>query len=263
LGDGARQYRLSPAPGPGGAGQPRRGDPRGGAARRAAARGSGQIPLGTVGGDAPAHRHRPRAGDGPRLHLFRRALHRAGRGAEAAYAGSGDNGRRQRPVCRPVHHPRPVRGDPHQPPHPGAGRERARHRRRAHPARRPRQPRRRRRLRPAPAGPDRGPASRTSPRHRRAAATMTTPLHRVLSDEGFRIFFPLSALYAALWPLAWVALWGFDLPFARNIPPGVWHANEMVFGAWGAALLGFLTTAAPEWTDTPRLRGGALWVLAE
>ncbi len=91
---------------------------------------------------------------------------------------------------------------------------------------------------------------------------MTTPLHRVLSDEGFRIFFPLAALYAALWPLAWVALWGFDLPFAREIPPGVWHANEMVFGAWGAALLGFLTTAAPEWTDTPRLRGGALWVLA-
>ena len=91
---------------------------------------------------------------------------------------------------------------------------------------------------------------------------MTTPLHRVLSDEGFRIFFPLAALYAALWPLAWVALWGFDLPFARNIPPGVWHANEMVFGAWGAALLGFLTTAAPEWTDTPRLRGRALWVLA-
>lgn len=91
---------------------------------------------------------------------------------------------------------------------------------------------------------------------------MTTPLHRVLSDEGFRIFFPLAALYAGLWPLAWVALWAFDLPFARDIPPGVWHINEMVFGAWGAALLGFLTTAAPEWTDTPRLRGRALWLLA-
>lgn len=87
-------------------------------------------------------------------------------------------------------------------------------------------------------------------------------LHRVLSDEGFRIFFPLAALWAAFWPLVWVAVWQLDLPFARDLPPGVWHANEMVFGAWGAALLGFLTTAAPEWTDTPRLRGRVLWGLA-
>ncbi|REF72219.1 MULTISPECIES: NnrS family protein [Paracoccus] len=91
---------------------------------------------------------------------------------------------------------------------------------------------------------------------------MTPPLHRVLSDEGFRLFFPLAALHAGLWPLVWVGLWSFDLPLARQIPAGIWHANEMIFGAWGAALLGFLTTAAPEWSDTPRLRGRPLWVLA-
>ncbi|MEF9604428.1 NnrS family protein, partial [Paracoccus sp. PXZ] len=56
---------------------------------------------------------------------------------------------------------------------------------------------------------------------------MTPPLHRVLSDEGFRLFFPLAALHAALWPLFWVALWSFDLPLARQIPAGIWHANEM------------------------------------
>lgn len=89
-----------------------------------------------------------------------------------------------------------------------------------------------------------------------------TPLHRALSDEGFRLFFPLAALHAALWPLAWVALWSFDLPLAREIAPGTWHGYEMIFGAWGAALIGFLTTAAPEWTDTPRLRGRVLWLLA-
>ena len=50
---------------------------------------------------------------------------------------------------------------------------------------------------------------------------MKPPLHRVLSDEGFRLFFPLAALHAALWPLLWVALWSFDLPFARRIPPGI------------------------------------------
>ncbi|RDW11897.1 NnrS family protein, partial [Paracoccus thiocyanatus] len=91
---------------------------------------------------------------------------------------------------------------------------------------------------------------------------MNTPLHRVLSDEGFRLFFPLTALYAGLWPLAWVALWSFDLPFARDVPPGIWHGYEMIFGAWGAALLGFLTTAAAEWTDTRPLHGRPLWVLA-
>ncbi|MBJ2153125.1 NnrS family protein [Paracoccus sp. IB05] len=88
------------------------------------------------------------------------------------------------------------------------------------------------------------------------------PLHRILSDEGFRIFFPLAALHAGLWPLVWGVLWSFGLPFAGDLPPGVWHGYEMIFGAWGAALIGFLTTAAPEWTDTPRLQGRALWGLA-
>ncbi len=87
-------------------------------------------------------------------------------------------------------------------------------------------------------------------------------LTRALSDEGFRLFFPLAALHAALWPLLWVAVWSFDLPFARDIPAGVWHAQEMIFGAWGAALIGFMTTAVPEWTDTPRPQGRPLWVLA-
>jgi uncharacterized protein involved in response to NO len=36
----------------------------------------------------------------------------------------------------------------------------------------------------------------------------------------------------------------------------------MLVGAFGAALIGFLTTAVPEWTDTKPLRGRPLWVLA-
>lgn len=91
---------------------------------------------------------------------------------------------------------------------------------------------------------------------------MAMPLHRVLSDEGFRIFFPLAALHAALWPFLWVALWSLDLPFAHDVPPGLWHAHEMIFGAWGAALIGFMTTAAPEWTNAPRPQGRVLWLLA-
>ncbi|WP_323039878.1 NnrS family protein [Gemmobacter sp.] len=98
--------------------------------------------------------------------------------------------------------------------------------------------------------------------HGPAPENRSIPWQRALSDEGFRLFFPLSALHAALWPFLWVALWGFDLPLAGEIAPGVWHAHEMIFGAWGAALIGFMTTAAPEWIDTPRPRGRALFVLA-
>lgn len=88
------------------------------------------------------------------------------------------------------------------------------------------------------------------------------PLHAVLADEGFRLFFPLTALHAAFWPFLWVAIWSLDLPLAGTLPPGLWHMHEMIVGSWGAALLGFLTTAVPEWTDTPRLRDRALWLLA-
>lgn len=97
---------------------------------------------------------------------------------------------------------------------------------------------------------------------------MTATVHvrptllQVLGDEGLRLFFPLSALHAALWPFLWAVIAGFQLPFASAIPPGLWHANEMIFGAYGAALIGFITTAVPEWSDTPRLRGRALFALA-
>ena len=84
----------------------------------------------------------------------------------------------------------------------------------------------------------------------------------VLLQEGFRLFFPLAAIYAAIWPLLWVLAFGFGLPLARTVPPSLWHAHEMLIGAFGAALIGFVTTAAPEWTDTRPLRGRPLLVLA-
>ncbi|MGE0801032.1 MAG: NnrS family protein [Lautropia sp.] len=84
----------------------------------------------------------------------------------------------------------------------------------------------------------------------------------MLSDEGLRLFFPLAALHAAFWPLLWIGAWRLELPLTRTLSPVVWHAAEMILGAWGAALIGFLTTAIPEWTNTPRLRGRLLWALA-
>lgn len=87
-------------------------------------------------------------------------------------------------------------------------------------------------------------------------------LAAVISDEGFRLFFPLAAVHAALWPFLWVAVQGYGLAGATEMTPGVWHMHEMIWGSFGAALIGFLTSAFPEWTDTPKLQGRALWVLA-
>src|SRR5690606_23546713 len=89
-----------------------------------------------------------------------------------------------------------------------------------------------------------------------------TPILTVLTDEGLRLFFPLAALYAAFWPFLWVIVLGFDLPLARHVPPTLWHPHEMLIGAYGAALLGFVTTAVPEWTDTPRPQKNFLLALA-
>lgn len=84
---------------------------------------------------------------------------------------------------------------------------------------------------------------------------------RTMTLEGVRLFFPLAAGYALVMPLAWVAAFGFRLPFAHAIPVTQWHAYEMVFGVFGGALAGFLTSAVPEWTDTVRRSGRALVLL--
>ena len=86
--------------------------------------------------------------------------------------------------------------------------------------------------------------------------------YNVLADEGFRLFFVLAAVHAAFWPLLWILALGLDLPLVHTVPPSLWHAHEMLIGAFGAALIGFVTTAAPEWTDTEPLRGRPLWILA-
>jgi uncharacterized protein involved in response to NO len=82
-----------------------------------------------------------------------------------------------------------------------------------------------------------------------------------LLREGLLLFFPVAACHAVMSPLIWVTLFGFALPFARDIPASQWHAHEMIFGTYGAALAGFLASAIPEWTDTAPRRGRALIVL--
>ncbi len=84
---------------------------------------------------------------------------------------------------------------------------------------------------------------------------------RPLLSEGLRLFFPAVAIYAMLLPLSWVWLFDLTLPFADRILVTQWHAHEMIYGVYGAALAGFLTSAMPEWTDTPPRRGRSLLAL--
>ncbi len=82
-----------------------------------------------------------------------------------------------------------------------------------------------------------------------------------LLREGLLLFFPAAALHALVSPLAWVGLFGLVLPLADVVPSRQWHAYEMIFGTYGAALAGFLTSAVPEWTDTRRRNGKELLAL--
>lgn len=76
---------------------------------------------------------------------------------------------------------------------------------------------------------------------------------------GFRTFFPLAGLSAALTVVATVlALTGkIALP-----DPIRWHAHEMLFGFAPALMAGFFLTAVPNWTKRPRVQGPKLMAVA-
>jgi uncharacterized protein involved in response to NO len=82
-----------------------------------------------------------------------------------------------------------------------------------------------------------------------------------LFSYGFRPFFLLAGLYAALLIPIWLlALTG--TPWSARIATGIgWHAHELYFGFVAAAVAGFLLTAVANWTGRPPIRGRPLAVL--
>jgi uncharacterized protein involved in response to NO len=79
--------------------------------------------------------------------------------------------------------------------------------------------------------------------------------------SGFRPFFLLAALYAAVGIPFWVATLAAVPPWRVPANPLDWHAHEMVFGYAGAVLAGFLLTAIRKWTGQPTADGLPLLVL--
>jgi uncharacterized protein involved in response to NO len=78
---------------------------------------------------------------------------------------------------------------------------------------------------------------------------------------GFRPFFLLAGLFAALAMALWLADLAGGIVLPSALPAHIWHAHEMLFGFAAAAIAGFLLTAIPNWTGRLPLHGAALLTL--
>ena len=69
-----------------------------------------------------------------------------------------------------------------------------------------------------------------------------------LFDYGFRPFFLLAGLFAAIVIPSWMYLYSGHAQMTGPLPAMYWHAHEMLYGFIVAAITGFLLTAVPSWT---------------
>ncbi|MCH7604853.1 NnrS family protein [Patescibacteria group bacterium] len=95
--------------------------------------------------------------------------------------------------------------------------------------------------------------------------TMSAPImtfrksyFRLALEEPYRLFFPLATLAGlmavSLWPLFYTGV----LPFY----PGVAHIRIMITGFMGGYIFGFLSTALPRMSGTPRFKDSHVLLLA-
>jgi len=78
---------------------------------------------------------------------------------------------------------------------------------------------------------------------------------------GFRPFFLMGAIYAALAVLIWLALFSGRIELASVFIPRDWHVHEMLYGFVPAVVTGFLLTAIPNWTGRLPIQGLPLLAL--
>jgi uncharacterized protein involved in response to NO len=79
---------------------------------------------------------------------------------------------------------------------------------------------------------------------------------------GFRPFYLLASIFAALSVALWVMQYVGALGGRPYLSGPVWHAHEMLFGFTMAVIAGFLFTAVPNWTNRPTPVGGTLAAIA-
>jgi uncharacterized protein involved in response to NO len=78
-----------------------------------------------------------------------------------------------------------------------------------------------------------------------------------LWNLGFRPFYLLGSVFAALSVALWVCQYAGVLPFAYVRGP-TWHGSEMLFRFTMAVIAGFLFTAVGNWTGQPTPSGAPL-----
>ncbi|MGV8987143.1 MAG: NnrS family protein [Cypionkella sp.] len=94
-----------------------------------------------------------------------------------------------------------------------------------------------------------------------SAAQMRAWTGPAILSYGFRPFFLLGSVWAAVAMVLWVVmLTGHDV-LATRFDPVSWHAHEFLFGYLGAVLAGFLLTAVPNWTGRLPIVGWPLGAL--
>jgi uncharacterized protein involved in response to NO len=89
----------------------------------------------------------------------------------------------------------------------------------------------------------------------------TPPAGLALWQLGFRPFYLLASSFAALSIPLWALQYAGLLP-APYLNGPMWHAHEMLFGFTLAVIVGFLFTAARNWSGQPTPTGAALAALA-
>lgn len=98
-----------------------------------------------------------------------------------------------------------------------------------------------------------------------APVPVRAPSGFALWNLGFRPFYLLASVFAAVSILLWIAEYSGYLP-AGYLRDPVWHAHEMLFGYTMAVIAGFLFTAVRNWTGRPTPTGAllagyaALWI---
>ncbi|HEY5830610.1 MAG TPA: NnrS family protein, partial [Hyphomicrobiaceae bacterium] len=78
---------------------------------------------------------------------------------------------------------------------------------------------------------------------------------------GFRPFFLLGAIWAALVVVIWLPLLAGSLSLPTAFSPIEWHVHELVYGYVPAVMAGFLLTAVPNWTGRLPVTGIPLLLL--
>jgi uncharacterized protein involved in response to NO len=82
-----------------------------------------------------------------------------------------------------------------------------------------------------------------------------------LFQRGFRPFFLAAAVHSLLVIALWSVVMQGWIDWQAELDPLSWHAHEMLFGAVGAAIAGFLLTAVPNWTGRLPIQGRRLALL--